>query len=902
MIDIKNKLILFRKISETEFKDVTDRIASIVHEDKSYMITFSDSLSFHAKLENVKIFEHRENIDLNDRVVYYENKIKPDIVQIKLFENSDEGKLLKLFCENGYNFCCGIEDVKLIKYSEEDNNILTYWEQCACESLIDTISQMLCSQFSKISHFNRESVLYYYANKKNETYELEGDIICPFKFNKSQHKAIKNSLTNKISIIKGPPGTGKTQTILNLICNLISRGKRVAIISANNTAVENIEEKLKEKGYDGLVASLGNGDRKTTFFSKDNTFKKKEVVGLNKIDKEHLKLLNKLFEDENKSKILKDEIQKLKLEKEYYEKFFNDKMLDTTKFKFRNSHELIKYVTNYQFDTNNKNFTFFLWLKLIFKYGFKKSLLKIEDRSQFVTSLEYRYYALKISELLKELDNLNALLDKDDLQQLIEKYQHVSKLILDDYINQNINLDAKFTQKDYKKNFNSFIKRFPIITSTAISFMSSIDSDFFVDYVIIDESSQVSIPYTIPLLNKCKNLVVVGDDKQLSPIESFETKCNVESIFDCNKHSLITSFMELYPKVITTLLEHYRCAPSIIGFCNLKYYNNMLIPFTTDDNDIKPLQLHYTADGNHMRRIYNGERKGVYNQREIDTIEEILSNSQTAKVDLSQIGIVSPYRLQIDLMQKKFKDIECDTIHKFQGREKDVILFSPVIDSKMSSRDLEFVDNPNMINVTVSRAIKQFILIADETVFNHKGKEIHDLINYISYKSMNETVFKSKTISVFDYLYKEKEEERNKILEGCSSKSPYASEKLLSKLLDDIIIDNKRFSQFVVQEQVKLKNFIFDLNKLDEDEQTYIHNNCSVDFLIKDGVNQDVICLIEVDGVAYHENNKAQQLKDTLKNNIILKNNLFLLRLKTNGSNEKEQIAQVFDAYLNQFK
>ena len=60
------------------------------------------------------------------------------------------------------------------------------------------------------------------ANKKRDDYTP----IFPFGCNNSQYKAVKNAMENQISVIQGPPGTGKTQTILNIIANVLMQGKR----------------------------------------------------------------------------------------------------------------------------------------------------------------------------------------------------------------------------------------------------------------------------------------------------------------------------------------------------------------------------------------------------------------------------------------------------------------------------------------------------------------------------------------------------------------------------------------------------------------------------------------------------------------------------------------------------
>lgn len=895
-MDITNTLI--RQKKQNKFIDITERVKCLEKGNKYFYITFKDGKEYTIKHENIIIEKKYDSINAANFIIKYKDKLKTDITSIEIYVDESENKTYKVFCENGFNFVCEPKDIVFSEFTDSNKKLIRYWKSCACEENENIIKNMLRGQYDKLI-VDPTSVLYFYINKLNDENKVDENIICPFNFNNSQIKAIRSALSNKISVIKGPPGTGKTQTILNIICNLITKGKSVAIISANNMAIKNIEDKLNNSGYKFIFASLGNGERKAEFFdNKHDSFQTIEKDDIS-ISSKKLLFLSKLFESECEFKRLNEEIESIKLEQKYYEKFNHESITNVDKYKFKDSQSLINYVTRYQEDTKGKKFNLFFWLKLIFKYGMKESLARAKDRDKIITSLEYKYYSLKLSELSKELEELNDILKANKLDELKLEFKTLSKAYLDHYVYKNIDFQLEFTQKDYKKRFSDFIKRYPIITSTAISFMTSIESRYMLDYVIIDESSQVSIPSAIPLLNKCKNLVVVGDDKQLSPIGEYKTNCDFDENFDSNKQSLMTSFMKIYSDKVTTLLEHYRCDPLIIGFCNLKYYNNQLIPFTIADKENSSLNVVFTSEGNHMRKINDGCQNGVYNQREIDTIEEIL-NDKFKNSSYQEIGIISPYRLQADKLQNKYPDIECDTIHKFQGREKNFIIFSSVLDSKAIKYDFSFVDRPDMINVAVSRAVKKFILVANEEAFKEKGKEIHDLINYISYKSMNENLNKSKCVSIFDYLYKSKESERNKLLENSNSKSKYESEKLAKILLDNLI-SLEPYKQFAVQEQVIIKNIITSTEKFNEEEITYIKNRCSVDFLIKDKVSQDIVCVIEVDGVKFHENNRKQQINDALKNSILSKCNIPLIRLKTNGSNDDIKIKQVFNDYLNKF-
>lgn len=78
-------------------------------------------------------------------------------------------------------------------------------------------------------------------------------------------------MRNQVSIIQGPPGTGKTQTILNIIANLLVQEKIILVVSNNNSATANVKEKLAKYGIDFIVAALGSHDNKETFIKEGQT-------------------------------------------------------------------------------------------------------------------------------------------------------------------------------------------------------------------------------------------------------------------------------------------------------------------------------------------------------------------------------------------------------------------------------------------------------------------------------------------------------------------------------------------------------------------------------------------------------------------------------------------------------
>lgn len=126
----------------------------------------------------------------------------------------------------------------------------------------------LLDQYDKITTLDTSTVLYKYLSQEKFELTKESQFpIFPFGFNISQEAATNRALTEQISVIEGPPGTGKTQTILNIIANSIINNKTVAVVSSNNAATSNVLEKLKEYEIDFIAAFLGNKENKKKFFS-----------------------------------------------------------------------------------------------------------------------------------------------------------------------------------------------------------------------------------------------------------------------------------------------------------------------------------------------------------------------------------------------------------------------------------------------------------------------------------------------------------------------------------------------------------------------------------------------------------------------------------------------------------
>ena len=442
-----------------------------------------------------------------------------------------------------------------------------------------------------------------------------------------------------------------------------------------------------------------------------------------------------------------------------------------------------------------------------------------------------------------------------------------------------------YTSEDLWRKSESFIQDYPVVLSTTYSLRASLSSRIIYDYVIVDESSQVDLVTGALALSCAKKLVVVGDLKQLPNVINNEQKQMADSLFKhyglsdayrYSKHSLLSSVVALFPSAPHVLLkEHYRCHPEIIGFCNQRFYNNELVVLTKSSQDDKPLMVYRTVPGNHAR--------GHVNQRQIEVItDEVFPQLDLDKYDGS-VGIVTPYRNQANEIKRAFENtaVKVDTADKFQGQERSVMIFSTV-DNEIG----DFASNPNRLNVAVSRAVDKFIVVTDGNE-NDSTSPIHELIGYIQYH--NHEVVHSQIYSVFDYLYRHYAKAREGVMRQYGKVSEVDSENLMYAVIRDVL-NKDDYTKYDVVMHVPLRMILCDLTKLNTRELSFATNHFThVDFLIYSRITHKPILVVEVDGFAYH-NNAKQQERDQVKNNILEKYNIPILRLSTIGSGEKEKI------------
>lgn len=254
------------------------------------------------------------------------------------------------------------------------------------------------------------------------------------------------------------------------------------------------------------------------------------------------------------------------------------------------------------------------------------------------------------------------------------------------------------------------------------------------------------------------------------------------------------------------------------------------------------------------------------------------------------VGIVTPYDQQRNALQELFYNtsVKADTVDKFQGQEKDTIIISTV-DNIITP----FADNAQRMNVAISRAKKRLILVTSSN--QKENTNVQDLINYIEYN--NYKVIESNTYSIFDNLYSSYSEHRKLLLKKSRKVSQYDSENLTYMLIEDTL-KTDRFSKLSVTSHVPLRMIISNFKKLSKSENKYVSNVLThVDFLIFEKLSKKPILVIEVDGTSFHKKGSRQEVRDKMKNSILLRYSIPLLRLATNESKEKERLISMLNKF-----
>jgi DNA replication ATP-dependent helicase Dna2 len=247
-----------------------------------------------------------------------------------------------------------------------------------------------------------------------------------------------------------------------------------------------------------------------------------------------------------------------------------------------------------------------------------------------------------------------------------------------------------------------------VAATTAACGARTLKSQSF-DVAIVDEAGQLTEPGTFLATNLADRFVLVGDHQQLPPVVRAENDL---------QQSLFQRLIERVPDAAVMLDRQYRMSQRIQYFPSREFYDGKLRPANTgvasqrldelDGVDTNDLPAELSSGVSFVDP--NGAATGNTNRAEADRVASIVGSFLACGVDPDDIGVIAPFRAQVAEISRRLSDVTVDTVDRFQGSSKEVIVVSFVATGELLSPIFE---DHRRVNVALSRAKKSLVLVGD---------------------------------------------------------------------------------------------------------------------------------------------------------------------------------------------
>lgn len=332
-------------------------------------------------------------------------------------------------------------------------------------------------------------------------------------------------------------------------------------------------------------------------------------------------------------------------------------------------------------------------------------------------------------------------------------------------------LSTQFTRGNISvANFENLLDIAPIWVTTTQSTKGFPVAPEIFDVLIVDEASQCTLTNLIPLVYRAKTLVVIGDKEQLPAIPSIgeETEKSLgrkygleEDLISLGHYNndVYETAVRVLPGGITNIYnlnEHYRSLPHIIVFSNRYIYGKQLVLRRELSREVWESQNSIAGvfKINVSGSVERGPRNSSWiNRTEMDQCIKLIQKFKTSPEFAGySFGIVTPFRAQKEMIEERLAknnlltNVTVGVAHTFQGDERDIMIFSPVVARNMPQSTIDWVEKPhNLINVAVTRARDALYVVGDYEVMRRQKGILGNLARYV--EDM-ETVRKSSPAEV----------------------------------------------------------------------------------------------------------------------------------------------------------
>ena len=599
----------------------------------------------------------------------------------------------------------------VIMNSKTTRGVLTELEQMQSEA-----------DFSKPLHavFNPEN--HQALHPKNHYF-----LTVPTVLSSAQKDVLISAKKNPLNLVIGPPGTGKSFTIAALAIDSMSAGQSVLIASKTDTAVDVIADKIEKQI--GIKDTLVRGGRS------------QYMQGLKRYLENILKGIG--IPDYATTQKNADKLPKIKAEIQA-----KDQIIQEIEKQFQERVEQELNWANYIVKQEGVRFFIRRWIFNYYKNKIQKKNQLSDRLWDLINQTEQELVAK--NQLLKTYIQLHQQVKvRDSLYHNRQELKHFLKAIK---ARRDATQETLFKQID----FSVILKAFPIwlVNLSDIYHVLPLQKESF-DLAIIDEASQCDIASSLPILQRAKRVVIVGDDQQLRHISFLSMARQKQLMHDHNlmafdpeklnyrDNSILDLVRDsiIHQEQIAFLNEHYRSYPEIIKFSNQHFYGNALhvmkqTPLNEEKDTVKLIQV----NGKRQKQGYNIEEA----EQILAKIRQIMNEDAYLEVEMSRsVGVLSPFRDQVDYISKKIPenfslqeiqkhDLMIGTAHSFQGNERDVMLISLAIDGQAPAGSLIHMNKVDVFNVSITRACNlQYIFSSIDTTQLNQNTLLYQYLSFI---------------------------------------------------------------------------------------------------------------------------------------------------------------------------
>ncbi len=583
--------------------------------------------------------------------------------------------------------------VSLIKRSIERRGIL---EELAAMSEANKFSRPICELLSVtgLNECTRET--------KTKLEKIPAVLSVP------QSNILRSCAQNPVTLVIGPPGTGKSYTIACMALEHMARGQSVLIASRKDHAVDVIGQKIET--LSGDKSSVVRGGRKK-YLSELKTKLQAILSGM----RGRKKAATLQGYGEKQITELTQSIESIERNLQTSESVFNKRSEEEKEYV-----KILKKLSVGGFQLISKIRLFFLQRRINSRE---------ESFGTLITSIEQRIEH-------RNQDVIKRIGIRKDAR--IHEVLATNRKTLMDFL-KSLRARTGAKQRDIlsKLDIGMILKTFPVWMSKNSDIHDNMPliPEMF-DLAIIDEATQCDIASCLPILQRAKRVAIVGDPKQLRHVSFLARSkqtilaskeglgAEVADQLDYRSKSILDLAEETITeqKRVQFLDEHYRSRPDIIQFSNRHFYNGSLRIMTQNPEliqfrNIQVIQCNGVREKNGINRNESEKLLKLI----LDTVE---SQSHLDPEYSQSIGVTTPFRHQADYLGELIlREIPIEAIQKhkilvgtpysFQGEERDIMCLSFVLDEKSSATAFRYMNQSDVFNVMVTRArVEQVVFLS----------------------------------------------------------------------------------------------------------------------------------------------------------------------------------------------